>query len=730
MIGFLRKIIRLVCRVKVFGYEHTAKPGPLLLLLNHPSIFDWIIIDAVLDRRWKFAFPRYTREPQWLRKYLSWAGRLLLIDTYSIEGARSVVNFIRRGGCLMIFAEGRINPTNCPQKFLDGIGFVLQNTRASVIFGVIRGLGLQFRSGRVFRSLFPIVQLHFSRPETEYSKPHTSKKADARRQICDSLHQLWTEHYFQVEMQYGPSHLVEAFCATVRRCGHQVGVEDHTFQRLTYRRLAASAHALGSAIKPKLVEEEKIVGLLLPTSNAAVVSLIALWSIDRCPAILNFTMGSSCMRTCLDSVRVKTVITSRTFVQRVGLDEDIKAFEEGGVQILYLEDLRAEIGLVRFLISFIRHWLRPFTLWEQLRARRPGRSSEQWSQEPAAIVFTSGSEGQPKAVELTHRNLLANVRQVLSVIPVRNDDILFNALPVFHSFGLTIGICAGLVRGLRTFQYPSPLHYKQVPMLVYDTQSTIFISTNTFLLGYAAQAHPVDFTSIRYLFAGAEKVQPSTARLWADYFGVRVLEGYGVTECSPVVSVNRPNAIRQGSVGRLLPGMQCRIEPVPGICRGGRLWLKGPNVMKRYLDEKIGRESYLWEGWYDTGDIAWLDEDGFLYIEGRLKRFAKIGGEMVSLTAVEEALSTLLREQGLEFPEIVVVSVTDSRRGEQIVAVTSNKALTLESVRDYFRRRNLPMLWVPQRILYVDKIPRFGTGKPAYPLVKALVEEQLRCKGD
>jgi acyl-[acyl-carrier-protein]-phospholipid O-acyltransferase/long-chain-fatty-acid--[acyl-carrier-protein] ligase len=287
---------------------------------------------------------------------------------------------------------------------------------------------------------------------------------------------------------------------------------------------------------------------------------------------------------------------------------------------------------------------------------------------------------------------------------------MFNALPLFHSFGLTIGTLLGLVRGFYVFLYPSPLHYRLVPTVFYDRYCTLLLSTNTFLNGYARKAHPYDFRSLRYLFAGAEKVQESTLRFWSERFGVRVLEGYGATECSPSLSANVPLDPRPGSVGRLLPGIQARLEPVEGVPEGGRLFVRGPNVMAGYLDPEARARFRALGGWYDTGDIVRIDDDGFLFIQGRLKRFAKVSGEMVSLTAVEDALAGAFPHYGLRC-QVAIVARPDAEKGEALVAVTNEPRLKLEEVRAAVRGRGLPNLCVPREVLHRRDIPKLGTGK-------------------
>jgi acyl-[acyl-carrier-protein]-phospholipid O-acyltransferase/long-chain-fatty-acid--[acyl-carrier-protein] ligase len=341
----------------------------------------------------------------------------------------------------------------------------------------------------------------------------------------------------------------------------------------------------------------------------------------------------------------------------------------------------------------------------------------------AVILFTSGSEGVPKGVELTHRNLLANIRQMCSVTDLMDTDRIFTALPLFHSFGLTVGTLLPLVSGSFVFLYPSPLHYRIVPTMLYDINATVFLSTNTFLAGYARRAHPYDFRSLRYLFAAAEKLQDATSQLWSRKYGVRVLEGYGATECSPCVTVNTAMRPEPGSVGEFLPGIEWKLEPVKGVTEGGRLLVKGPNVMRGYLNPDANEKFRALGGWYDTGDICRVDHGRVLHILGRLKRFAKISGEMVSLTAVEEALAGAFPQYGLRF-KVAVIARPDPDKGERLIAVSNDAHLTLEEVRAVIRAKGLSNLSMPREVKFAREIPLLGTGKVNHrELARRLVTE-------
>jgi acyl-[acyl-carrier-protein]-phospholipid O-acyltransferase / long-chain-fatty-acid--[acyl-carrier-protein] ligase len=327
--------------------------------------------------------------------------------------------------------------------------------------------------------------------------------------------------------------------------------------------------------------------------------------------------------------------------------------------------------------------------------------------DPAVILFTSGSEGMPKGVVLSHRNMLANAAQAKARIDFGRTDIVFNVLPLFHSFGLTIGLVLPLVCGVRVYLYPSPLHYRTIPELIYGTNATILFGTDTFLAGYAKAAHPYDFRSLRYVLAGAERVQEATRRTYMDKFGLRILEGYGVTETAPALALNTPMYNKSGTVGRLLPGMRARLEPVPGLTDAGRLFVSGPNVMLGYL--RVENPTVIEpppEGWHDTGDIVSIDSQGFITIKDRAKRFAKLGGEMVSLTAVESLAGGLwpaARNVALSFP--------DTRKGERIVLLTEQADAARAELLTYAKSMGAADSMIPSEVIVVEEIPLLGSGK-------------------
>ena len=419
------------------------------------------------------------------------------------------------------------------------------------------------------------------------------------------------------------------------------------------------------------------------------------------------------MLACAQLAGLKQIITAKAFVEQAKLH--LEPMTEAGIRFLYLEDIRPAISRFQKLGAWVASFF----------PQNP--SVKTVPADTAVVLFTSGSEGAPKGVELTHQNLLANIRQMCSVVDLLETDRFFNALPLFHSFGLSVALLLPLVRQVFVFLYVSPLHYRVIPAAIYNLNCTIFFGTNTFLNGYARKAHPYDFRSLRYLFAGAEKLQEVTANVWARKFGVRIIEGYGATECSPCLSANTPILPKERSVGQFLPGVEYRLEKVEGIEQShgetatshhwhnaqpevGRLFVRGPNIMKGYLNPEANANFKKLGGWYDTGDIVRVEPDGFIFVLGRLKRFAKISGEMVSLTAVEDALASSFPQFGLKFA-VAVVARPDENKGEKLIAVTNEPRLKLEDIREVIKARGLNNLSAPREIKMIHELPRLGTGK-------------------
>lgn len=501
--------------------------------------------------------------------------------------------------------------------------------------------------------------------------------------------------------------LFSALVAAARRHGgSKIVLEDAERQTLSYNRLILAAFVLGKKLSDATAVDHAA-GLMLPNVNALVVSLFGLNAWGRRVGLLNFTAGSRNLASAVQTGPLPVVITSRRFVDAAKLDDAVASISATEwtpgrkTEIIYLEDIRKEIGTLDKLLGAV-HALLP---------RYFHRRQRMTPDDVAVILFTSGTEGVPKGVALSNANLVANSGQIFAhacdfLSPA---DVAINPLPMFHSFGLTAGTLMPLLNGLKVALYPSPLHYKQVPKMIREVEATLLLSTDTFLQGYARAAEPGDLDSLRFVVAGAERVKDATRALLARS-GTIVLEGYGATECSPVIACNLPDDNRPGTVGRVLPGIETRLERVEGIATGGRLFVKGPNVMAGYIMPSAPGAVLPPEGgWHDTGDIVEIT-DGFLSIRGRAKRFAKIGGEMVSLAAVE-ALAARLWPDNTH----VVVSLPDPKRGESLVLVTDKPDADKAALAEYARSQSFAELWVPKAILVTAQIPVLGSGKIDYP---------------
>jgi len=701
---FLSILFRAVYRLEVHGIDNLKNAGPNpIIALNHVSFLDAALAISLLERDPVFAIDHGIAQRWWVKPLLRFS-RAMPLDPSKPMATRTLINAVKSGETLVIFPEGRITVTGSLMKVYDGAGLIADKTGAQVVPVRIDGLEAtpfsRLARSQVRRRWFPKVVVTILEPvkltiDDKLLGRHRRQAAGA------ALYEIMSDLVFRTTST--DRTVVEALIEAATVHGpHRTAVEDPVTGALSYKRLLIGAAVLGRKLMPHAAEG-KAIGVMLPNANGAAVALLGLMSAGRVPAMINFTAGASNILAACRAAEVVTIVTSRAFVEKGKLGALVEQLQTRA-EIVYLEDVRAEVTLVDKLRAML-------TARKPLVARRPD--------DPAAILFTSGSEGVPKGVVLSHRNMLANAAQAAARIDFGRTDKVFNVLPVFHSFGLTVGLILPLVSGVHVYLYPSPLHYRTVPELIYGVNATILFGTDTFLAGYARAAHPYDFRSLRYVLAGAEPVKEATRRTYAEKFGLRILEGYGVTETAPVLAINTPMFNRFGTVGRMMPGMTARLEEVPGVEDGGRLFVKGPNVMLGYLKaDNPGVIEPPPEGWHDTGDIVSIDAQGFITIKGRAKRFAKIGGEMISLAAVETLAAGL-------WPDALsaVASVPDPRKGERLVLVTQKKEATRAEFQAYARAHGASDLMVPSEVLAVDKVPVLGSGKLDYVEVAALVKE-------
>jgi acyl-[acyl-carrier-protein]-phospholipid O-acyltransferase / long-chain-fatty-acid--[acyl-carrier-protein] ligase len=699
-------IFKALFRVELRGVENIPPAGTRMVIApNHVSLLDGPLLHAVLPIDAAFAVDTGIATAWWAKPFMK------IIRAYKIDptrplAMRHLVNFVKSGEPLVIFPEGRLTVTGALMKVYDGAAMIADKGDAVVvpvrIEGAQRSTLSYLKPGQIKKAWFPKITVTFL-PAVKL-KINEELRGKARRIAAGAALQDLMIDAYVLNAVMDQTLFQGLASAYQNRDTGKPAVQDPLGGDLSYRKLIAGAQVLSHKLEPMTGVGENV-GILLPNSVGVAVTFFALQTIGRVPAMLNFSAGPVNVLSACKAAEVKVVLTSKAFIEKGRLEPLITALS-AQTRIVYLDELRQTIGLADKLRGYLDGA-------KQRVARRPD--------DPAVILFTSGSEGTPKGVVLSHRNILANAAQALARVDANSEDKVFNVLPVFHSFGLTGGLMMPLLAGIPVYLYPSPLHYRIVPELIYQTNATILFGTDTFLAGYARSAHAYDFRSLRLVLAGAEAVKERTRNIYFTRFGVRILEGYGVTETAPVLAMNTSMANKPGTVGRLSPLMEARLDPVEGIAEGGRLFVRGPNVMLGYLRaENPGKLEPLEGGWHDTGDIVAIDPEGFITIKGRAKRFAKIAGEMISLSATE-AIAAALWPQA----QSVIVTVPDPRKGERLVLVTTERDASRDALLKQAKAAGASELSVPAHILVVDKIPVLGSGKTDYVAAGALAKERF-----
>lgn len=705
--AFLYMPLKLIWRIGDSEIKDAAKAeAPVIYAIWHQSRLDPALMLSLLPEQTLHILDEEAANAMWLEPWRELA-RTITFNAKHVFVSRRLVRVLKGKGRLAVYLPDTIEPDTKALRLFRAIARIAVQADAKIVPVFVSG-------GRY---------LPFSLTPRERAPRRWFRKQSITALEPMTIAQL-------IERAGGPSmttvsnalfdRLAEARLAgastgrglfqAVRDAAGLFGpsktiVEDVVTGALSYRKLLTGARVLGRRFEA-MTHPGEAVGVLLPNANGVVLSLLGLSSAGRVAAMMNYTAGPASTTAAVKAAAIRIVVSSKAFVEKAGLADIIDASEKGGAKLVWVEDIRASVGTFEKLTAAL--------LWRVPLAK-------QEADKPAVILFTSGSEGVPKAVVLSSLSLLANVAQAEARITFSPTDKLLNVLPLFHSFGLTGGTILPLVYGVPLFLYPSPLHFKIIPEIARQTRPTIMFGTDTFLAGYAKTAKDGDFSSLRFVVAGAEAVKPETRKTWRERFGAEIVEGFGLTEAAPVVAVNTAAHNRDGSVGRLLPGMRMRLEPVEGIPEGGRLWLSGPNLMRGYMTADRPGELQPLEGeWLDSGDIVSVDREGFISIRGRAKRFAKIAGEMISLGAVEMMVKALWPEDNH-----AAVSVPDKRRGERIVLVTTCDEADPESLRRYGKQAGAAEIMVPDDIVKVKEIPLLGSGKTDYVSARRMAMESL-----
>ncbi|ABI60674.1 acyl-[ACP]--phospholipid O-acyltransferase [Nitrosomonas eutropha] len=698
-------------RLKINGLEHYQQAGErVLIVANHLSFLDAALLSVCFPERLCFAINSDIARKWWVRPFLFLADTVT-VDPINPLSTRLLIERVRNGDRVVIFPEGRMTMTGALMKIYEGPAMIADKVDAKLLPVSLSGpqyTPFSRLKGKVRIRWFPRITVTVMPPEN-FNLPDSIRGRRRRRTTGLKLYDIMATTVFQSNAMQ-QTLFQSLLDAAATHGGKHTIAEDVERHPLNYSQLITRSFILGAILRHRTHAQENV-GIMLPNMVSNLICFFSLHAFGRVPAMLNFSASSRNLVMACRIAQIRTVITARKFIEAAKLSGQIDSLKAQQIHLIYLEDLPHQAHWWHKLMGLVAGWL-PGMSYRLTDSRRDPDA-------PAVVLFTSGSEDTPKGVVLSHTNLQANRFQVSARIDFGPSDLVFNALPIFHSFGLTGGTLLPVLSGIRVFLYPSPLHYRIIPELIYDTNATLMFGTDTFLAGYARYANAYDFYSIRYVFAGAEKLRESTRRLWSENFGVRIFEGYGTTETAPILSLNTPMHNHPGSVGRLLPGIHSRLEPVAGISQGGRLLVSGPNVMLGYyLAANPGMIVPPAEGWHDTGDIVEINEEGYVFIKGRAKRFAKIGGEMISLTAVEEAINRLWPGYGH-----AVIQRPDAKKGEQIVLITTRQQADRSEIITYFSKNDLGELGIPQNILYIDKLPLLATGKIDYVLLHEWVQQ-------
>ena len=693
MTRLLAWLIRILFRLKIDHRDRLVFDGPTVIMPNHVSFLDALLLYLMLPSSVWFVVNTEIASRPLVALALRFCNHVK-IDNRNPYSLRTIISVVREGNPVVLFPEGRISNTGGLMKMYTGAALIAWKTNAKVYPIILRGPEYSLFSrikDKVKPRWLPKIRIFIGEPSVLVTETELGFRVQ-KAAITDTLLTLMQHTMFLARRQeYAKLDFFSRLQLAAKTHGGSRPIVRDLNRAVNYRTLIAGVNVMAGKLRAAFALGEDTVGVLLPNAVAHVVVLFALFQLGKTPAVLNFSTG---LRNVLDSAGtagIRTVLTSRVFVEKANLGELVGQLATT-CRIIYLEDLAKTVSLLDKLTGLYRYF-----------TRQPGAATA----DSRLILFTSGTEGRPKGVVLSHRAILANIDQASSVIDYSPADRMLNALPMFHSFGLMAGTMLPILGGIELFLYPSPLHFRIVPEIAYDFNATLMLGTPTFLAGYGKVAHPYDFHRLRYVLAGGEKLRQPVRDLWLDKFGIRILEGYGVTETGPVLCLNTPMAARTSSVGKFLPEIEWRLDPVPGIDSGGNLVVRGPNLMEGYLLYEQGFRPV--EGWYATGDVVSVDSAGYVFIQARLKRFAKIAGEMINLQIVEEAASACFGT-GLH----AAVAAADGRKGERVVLFTTNSQTKREVLREYFVQTGHSVLYVPSHIIPIVTMPLLGTGKPDY----------------
>jgi acyl-[acyl-carrier-protein]-phospholipid O-acyltransferase/long-chain-fatty-acid--[acyl-carrier-protein] ligase len=747
--AFLWALTHTVYRVRIVGNQNIPATGGALLVCNHLSFVDGLLLVASVRRHIRFVMYKGIYEMPWVKPFARVLNAIPISSELRpremLRSLQTASDAVRNGELVCIFAEGQITRIGQMLPFRRGFERVMKDVDAPIIPVALDGLWGSIFSFEKRRFMWKVPQ-HIPYPVTvNFGKPlpHTSTPAEVRTRVQELMAEAWT--YRKPRMRT----LHREFIRTARKHPRRIAMADAQGPGVSFGNALIRTVLLARRLR-LLWQDQRMVGLLLPPCVPAAVTNLAALMLGKVPVNLNYTVSESILASCIRQCEIRTVITSRAFMARIKLNIPCET--------LYLEDIAGKPASAEPSLETheagekARAKFGPPTLTEKILAaaiarfipaglvdKTVGRKGSGSVDDLATVIFSSGSTGDPKGVMLSHYNVGSNIQQMNQVFGLMATDGFLGILPFFHSFGFTGTLCLPAVLGARAVYYPNPLDGKSIGPLVSEHALTFLLATPTFLQIYLRSCTADDFGSLRVVMTAAEKLPERVASAFEERFGIRPLEGYGCTECSPAVSVNthdfRSAGVRQvgakrGKIGHPLPGMCVRVvDPETfaprAMAEPGLLLVRGPNVMQGYLGRPEKTAEVLRDGWYVTGDIAALDEDGFLQITDRLSRFSKIGGEMVPHIKVEEKLHELAGSTEQSF---AVTGIPDEKKGERLVVLYKLSEEQLRPCLEKLAQCDLPNLWKPraENFFHVDALPYLGTGKLNLQAIREIAVQKTR----
>lgn len=713
-----------VYKLRIVGLENVPKDGPALLVCNHVALVDPALITACFQRFIRFVMYReYYNSP-----LLHWGARLMRAIPISnsdpprqiaasLKEAREALN---NGELVCIFAEGSLTRTGNLRGFRPGLEHITKGTNAPIIpvhLDRVWGSVFSFKGGiigwKVPRALPYPVTISFGKPLPPTTNAHHVRTAVA---------ELGAEAF---EYRKGAQVLLHhAFVRAAKTNWFKPCMADSSGRSLRYGSVLVASLALSKKIKK--LDDAEYVGIMMPASVPGALANIAVLMAGKIPVNLNFTASKEAIDSAIEQCNIKTIITSKIFVAKARLEER--------KELVMLEGLAAKISVLDKSVCAVKAFCEPTSVFNWTTGRRGLKPTD-----TATVIFTSGTTGTPKGVVLSHKNIASNIVGFCQTTGLSPSDCMCGVLPFFHSFGLTTTLWAPLLRYFRVVYHPNPLDAAGIGKLIGEHKATYFVATPTFLKAYIRKCEPSDLASLKMVVVGAEKLRDDVADAFEEKFGVRPLEGYGCTELAPVASVNVPDVAvgrmkhvgtKPGTIGQPLPNVAARVvdietgEELPANTPG-LLLIKGPNVMAGYLNRPDETAKVIENGWYRTGDIASIDEDGFIKITDRLSRFSKIGGEMIPHMAIEEAIMKVIGADPSE-NILAVTAVPDKDKGERLAVVHTPLPVPVDELhKKLLTESGLPPLWIPKKDMFfeVENIPVLGTGKVALREIKTIAEE-------